>query len=479
MRHFTSRKRRDAYPYSLSVNELADLKECEAFANGCEQSIRFGALLMLACYVRHHQHNPNYVHLVYSQRILPWMMIWTLFWVVVKGYDAAVGDIPLAAENIPLSHGPPKYRRISDFRDNTEAFNKTFFHVEDMEEMLESFDLPEICRVDRGRPDGKCYTFHREELLLYLLIRVAEGEPHSKLSDDTGQKCDQRMGTGCKWLVSYLDNRYDKLIGLDGMLAWRDEFPYFAEKVRQYIAQPYERTNDQGHVQIIPGVWFNPGAFNCAGFVDCKVYPVSIPHSGPAAPEPGSPRRPWWWEFQRALYDGHHHIHAVKILTFMLPNGLYATVWGPASARRDDTRLVHWSRIDDLLFQMQQQYFGALYIFFGDVKFRVSRWHCIRGRHSRFLLGPWNNPREEAEDKVMNRARESIEHSYADAENHSKLMQRRDLLKLGNDPIAMLQLLRVCHLLYNIRVCAIGNVVSSPNVFNCKPPTIREYLNKV
>ena len=60
MRHFTSRKRREQYP-SLTVNELGDLRDCEAFGNGCECCIRMGALLTIACYARHHQHNPNLV----------------------------------------------------------------------------------------------------------------------------------------------------------------------------------------------------------------------------------------------------------------------------------------------------------------------------------------------------------------------------------------------------------------------------------
>jgi hypothetical protein len=476
MRHFTSRKCREQYP-SLTVNELGDLRDCEAFVNVCKCCIRLGALLTIGCYAHHHQQNPNLVQTIFTQQLLLWMVLRTLFWIAAKEYDAAVGDIPLAVKNAPVSHSLPRYRRFANFRDDTNAYNNTVYHIVHMQWMLACFDLPEICRVDRGRLDGKCYTFHREELLIYLLMAIANGEPHSKLSDRTGQKCDQRIGKGFKWLVLYLDDRYDHLLGLGGMLVWRQYFPLFAEKIREYIAKPISRQDDMGNIQVEPGVWFNPGSFNTAGFVDCKVYEIGTPHSGPAAPEPGSQRRPWWYDFQRAFYDGHHHVHAVKMLSFIAPNGLYVAIWGPASARRDDTRLVHWSKIDDLLFQMQRGYFGALYIFFGDSKFRVRRWRCIRGRHARTHFGPWNNARERAEDRVMNRARESIEHSYADQQNHLQQLKWEDLLKMGNDPVAMLKLFRVCHLFYNLRVCAFGSVVSSTNAFSCKPPTIQEYLN--
>lgn len=477
MKHFTSPKRR--YTWSLTVNELGDLTDCEKFGDGCEQCIRVGIILMLACYGRYHANNPILLRHMYRDSLLPWILLWTLFWIATKEYDAAVGDVPEAVENAPLIHGPPMYRRICDFRDDNDAAGETTFRIQDIVDMLQCFDLPETVRVDRGRLDGKCYTFHREELLIYFLKVATSGETHEGVCKKYGHRCAQRMGKGFKWLVGYLDERYDYLIGWRGMLLWRPYFPMFAEKIRQYISKTSIRVHPvTQHVEVIPGVWFNPGAYNVVGFVDCEVHPIGTPHSGPVAPEPGSPRRPWWYEFQRAFYDGHHRIHAVKTLSFMLPNGLYAAMWGPASARRNDSMLVHWSHIDDLLYQMQANFgCGAIYIFFGDSKFRVSLWRCIRGRHANSRFGPWRNFRDKAEDQVMNRSRESIEHSYGDKQTHIKILRRKEAMKLGSNPIPVLQLYRVSHLLYNLRVCAYGNVVSSTNAFDCKPPTITQYLN--
>lgn len=474
MAHFTSPNRRPAH--SLTVNELADLRDCEAFGNGCERCVRIGLLMMIACYAHNH-HHPNLVQAVYSHELLPWIMLWTLFWFATKEYDAAVGDLSEADEHAPLLHKAPQYRRFTDFLDDNDCYEETSFHVRFLVEMLNCFDLPETVYVDRGRLDGKRYKFHREELLIYTLMRATSGDPHNSVSKKVGQKCDQRMAKGYKWFLAYLDNRYDHLIGWNGMLLWRDQFPYFADRIRRYVSKDYTVRNNLGHYMVVPGVWFNPGTFNVVGFVDCKDYEIGTPHSGPADPMPGAPRRPWWYEYQRAFFGGHHRYHAVKMLTFMLPNGLYAAVWGPASARRDDAQLVHWSRIDDLLYHIQAQYFGVLYTFFGDVKFRVGLWRCIRGRHSRNRNGPWINARERAEDKVMNRARESAEHDYADQVQHFPLMDRRKLLKLGNDPIHQLQTIRVLHLFCNLHVCAYGNVVSSPNAMDCRPVSITTYLN--
>lgn len=458
------------------MNELGDLKECESFANGCETCVRIGVLLLMACYVRHHN-DPILLRTIYSQRILPLLMLWTLCWLAAKEYDAAIGDVTVANENAPLLHKQPQYRRFADFLDNRDCVEETGFEIQSLVEMLNCFGLPESIYVDRGRRDGKRYKFHREELLIYTLMQITSGTPHNRLSKRIGQKCDSRMGRGYHWLIAYLDNRYDRLIGSNGIRVWLPYFPHFAEQIRQYVSKDYICQNPLGHFMIVQGVWFNPGTYNVAGFVDCKDYEFCTPHSGPAAPEPGAPRRPWWYEFQRAVFGGHHRTHAVKMITFMIPNGLYAAVWGPASARRGDSLLVHWSEIDNILFQMQRQYFHTLYTFFGDVKFRVGRWRCIRGRHAVHRNGPWANARERAEDQVMNRTRETIEHSYSDEVEHFHALLRREQLKMGNNPIYMLQMIRVCHLFYNLRVCANGNVVSSPNALNCKPPTITQYLN--
>lgn len=188
MAHFTSPSRRD--DWSLTVNELADLRDCEAFGNGCERCIRIGLVLMIACYAGNHQHNPQLLQTVYSQRLIPWILLWTLFWFATKEYDAAVGDISDAQEHAPLLHKAPQYRRFTDFLDDRDCRGETSFHLRFLVEMLSCFDLPETVYVDRGRLDGKRYKFHREELLLYTLMRVTSGDPHNAVSKKIGQKCD-------------------------------------------------------------------------------------------------------------------------------------------------------------------------------------------------------------------------------------------------------------------------------------------------
>ena len=73
---------------------------------------------------------------IYSQRLLPWVMLWTLFGFVTKEYDAVVGDSSDANENAPLLHKGPQYRRLSDFLDDRDAEEETCFKVQFLVGML-------------------------------------------------------------------------------------------------------------------------------------------------------------------------------------------------------------------------------------------------------------------------------------------------------------------------------------------------------
>ena len=53
---------------------------------------------------------------------------------------------------------------------------------------------------------------------------------------------------------------------------------------------------------------------NCFGFVDGTVRPISKPGVN-----------------QRAVYNGHKRVHALKIQSLTLPNGLIGHLFGPVS----------------------------------------------------------------------------------------------------------------------------------------------------
>ena len=65
---------------------------------------------------------------------------------------------------------------------------------------------------------------------------------------------------------------------------------------------------------------------NCFGFVDGTVRPIARPD-----------------ENQRVVYNGHKRVHALKIQSFVTPNGLIANLSGPFEGRRHDAGMLHES----------------------------------------------------------------------------------------------------------------------------------------
>jgi hypothetical protein len=162
---------------------------------------------------------------------------------------------------------------------------------------------------------------------------------------------------------------------------WGQQFAHFAEQIRKKIAQAKLWYNSAtGTYKAEAGVYFQPGSFNVIGFTDCKDWKVCRPGAGPnTSPyaHVGASRRPSWYAKQRAFYGGHHKHHTVKTLAFCLPNGMTAAVFGPCSAQLHGKRLLDWSPIDQILFNIKTQVMGLapnkLYKFCGDSAY----------------LGPW------------------------------------------------------------------------------------------
>jgi hypothetical protein len=475
VRHYTTRQRRGEW--SITVKEAKLLNDLAKFGQTFTDCLDIGLLVLLISLIQTHG-DPQLIHRLIRRVLLPYMAVSFMGLLVVALLDADVGDIPEEVENAQLFHLPKTHDRLAWFGSESDCEEFTSFFRYEIREMMELFVLPEWILVPRGRPDGKNYLFHREELMLMLLNKMTEGRPISKMARSYGYKCDSRLGAGIRYLVKYLDERYDFLIGATALMRWRYKFPEFAESIRNFIAKEKISVDSQtGAIQISPGVWFNPGSFCIAGLVDCKDYTICRPHSGPAGYYPGAERRPWWDVFQRAFFCAHHRHHAVKMLTFLLPNGLYGAVWGPASARRNDARLVFWSQIDHILFVVQHVFFaGLLYCFFGDKAFRGAVWSCIRTYHDQGDGAPLTQ-RQFEEDRVMRTARQRIELNYGGMASRFPFVNREDQFKLEKDGVHALRMIRLAHFFWNIRCCYRGNLANAEGSFDTSPPTVERYLS--
>jgi hypothetical protein len=249
--------------------------------------------------------------------------------------DEAFGDVPDVEENEEVFFNEPKYRCIRDFANNDEAITETGFSKAELLKLMGLFGLRrDICLV---RSDGKWDSFNREELLIFTLIKFRKGFTNATLVDHyVGGKSEARWGRGYKWMVQYLDKQYAPIIGPQGLERWVGMFPHFADKFHEKLAKETRHIEPETHevIDVTPGVHFEPGNFAVVGLVDCKEYPMLRPHSGPGGDYPGAMRRPGWYEWQRAFYTScKKRKHALKVISFCLPNGITATVYGPISAR--------------------------------------------------------------------------------------------------------------------------------------------------
>ena len=134
------------------------------------------------------------------------------------------------------------------------------------------------------------------------------------------------------------------------------------------------------------------------------------------------------------------------------------------------------SGLDGFLRYIQQ---GAadIYGLFGDGIYNQNGLMCIRSYYRSYgplnMLTPW----KQRVNQKMRPIRETIEWSYGDVGNILRLSPCPDNYKLGKrHPYAQAQL-RTCFLIYNCYVCLNGNKSSSYNMFDCRPPSLENYLD--
>jgi hypothetical protein len=292
-------------------------------------------------------------------------------YIFLRDLDFEIGDMTLTEENEPIFKCEPRFVKIDNFENDDEDHRFTNFDKADLRRLNIEFGLPTKVKVHT-------YSIHWEALLIYFLIKNASGLTHAKMSDAVTHGCVTQLRLGYNYMLHYLDQRYRDLIGPHGIEKWGDQLPQMAKKIRVKIGQDrwwYDTANQQFNQELC-AVYFQPGEFSVAGFVDCKDWKICRPGSGPNQqpfPHLGAKRIPNWYTRQRSFFGGHHQQHAVKTLAFTLPNGMTAAVFGPCSSRRHDLCLLDWSQIDLILSNFQSTVLNLqpaeFFTFYGDTAY--------------------------------------------------------------------------------------------------------------
>ena len=189
---------------------------------------------------------------------------------------------------------------------------------------------------------------------------------------------------------------------------------------------------------------------NCWGFVDGTVRPICRPKHD-----------------QRAVYNGHKRVHAIKFQSVVAPNGLIANLFGPVEGRRHDSGMLAMS---GLLDQLEQHSFtpdGQPLCIYGDPAYPLRVFlQCPFARRPDFTA------QEQAFNESMSRVRVSVEWVFGDITNYFKFVDFKKDLKIGLSSVGKMYV--VCALLRNALTCLYGNNTSA--FFNLQPPILEEYF---
>jgi hypothetical protein len=234
-------------------------------------------------------------------------------------------------------------------------------------------------------------------------------------------------GLGCcdTWMIT--------IIGHQGLLRFRDDFPRFFDAIERYVQKPKYHLYNDGTDFVSPGLAFCP--HRILGWIDCSIYRSNVPFSGPFGDFVGAPRKPLYQLMQRAFYTGFTHVHGLKVETVYLPNGI-STVFGPVTCRRRDiavnggASVADLSGISNFLRCIKRNKYNPAYSVFGDCIYGCGI-NCIvsyyRARYRRNDMDDWMR----VCDAEMRNCRESIVWDYGTKATVFRICTDPNQYKLG------------------------------------------------
>lgn len=258
-----------------------------------------------------------------------------------------------------------------------ECYDFTGFRKHQLIRIYMNFGIEQEAGIDGyirvSNRNGQFHRFHPEEIFLFMMTKHRTGFSNKHLCDLIFGGWPSPWSHGWPWILHFLDEKYAHIIGHQGLARFLDKFPRFFNSIQNFIRQRTIHHFNDGTAEATSGLNFLP--FVIFGFIDCTIFRICRPYSGPAGDFVGAPRNSRYYNAQRAVYTRFKKLHGVKIETVMLPNGI-STVFGPTSARPNDVAgVLRMSNLDEFLFALQQ---GSRRIFslFGDGIYNVAGLHC-------------------------------------------------------------------------------------------------------
>jgi hypothetical protein len=188
---------------------------------------------------------------------------------------------------------------------------------------------------------------------------------------------------------------------------------------------------------------------NCFGFIDGTVHPVCRPV-----------------KFQKSVWSGHKRVHGMKFQSVILPDGMFAQLYGPVEARRHDVVLLKESGLVDM-FQNSPTLQG--YHLFGDMGYTNNTWIMspFKGIHLDGDQTKWN--------KMCRHVRIVVEWGFGNLERKWAHLTFKPAMRVFLVPTSKMYI--TAGFLCNVHNCLHPNQVAQ--YFDLKPPCLEEYVQLV
>ena len=306
------------------------------------------------------------------------------------------------------------------------------FSADELVELVEVLEIPERFVVS-GR-----YKFSNIEALCLLLARFRSAGDIALLAMMYNRSI-SAISQCVNELSLFIDDSWGHLLDFDsdGLLR-----PSALARYAQAI-----HVNGDAPIET---VW---------GFIDCTIRRIA---------------RPTW--YQRQAYNGHKKFHSLKFQAVVLPDGMFAHLYGPFEGRRADPGLLAESGLLEKCTTHARKpgttnatpIEDRYYQLFGDPAYGVSP----------VLLSPFARAGQRSEDEQewnvgMSSVRIEVEHGFGIVVNTWPFLNAFWKLRVYASPVGVYY--RVAVLLTNARNCYRPNQISQ--YFACRPPTVREYFH--
>ena len=292
-------------------------------------------------------------------------------------YDHLLHDIPLEEEEGAASTRIPRQHIRFDSWTDQECYDNTSFTKEQLRRIYRLFGLAQHAAQTNGYirvfSGFEVYKFHPEEMFLFLMTKCRTGHTNRHLCDHYFGGHQSRWSFGYPWMLRYLDERYEDTIGNQGLRRFIDHFPAFYNAFNKFIRKTSTHHYNDNSAEDHTGLRFLP--FDIFALIDCSIYRINRPFSGPDGDYIGAPRKAEYYYAQKSVYTGYKKCHGIKVQTVMLPNGI-SCLYGPSSARVSDVAgVLQMSGLDGFLLQIQQGR-NHIYSVFGDGVYNANGLHC-------------------------------------------------------------------------------------------------------